>query len=51
MNKITINEKTIGEEYPCYTIAEAGANHDGNLEKAKKLIDAAKNSLGKYVFK
>ena len=44
MNEIIINGKRIGDENPCYTIAEAGANHDGNLEKAKKLIDAAKNA-------
>ena len=41
MSKIKINEKYIGEDFPCYTIAEAGANHDGELEKAIKLIDAA----------
>lgn len=38
---IKINNKKIGDDYPCYTIAEAGANHDGSLEKAFKLIDAA----------
>ena len=26
---------------PCYIIAEAGVNHNGNLELAKELIDAA----------
>jgi N,N'-diacetyllegionaminate synthase len=41
MPKIKINEKYIGEDFPCYTIAEAGANHDGELKKAIKLIDAA----------
>ena len=41
MPKIKINEKYIGEDFPCYTIAEAGANHDGELNKAIKLIDAA----------
>ena len=41
MSKIKINEKYIGEDFPCYTIAEAGANHDGELNKAIKLIDAA----------
>ena len=44
MNEIIIDGKKIGKNHPCYTIAEAGANHDGDLEKAKKLIDAAKNS-------
>jgi len=41
MPKIKIDNKTIGDDNPCYTIAEAGANHDGELEKAFKLIDAA----------
>lgn len=39
--EIKINRKKIGDKNPCYTIAEAGANHDGSLEKAFKLIDAA----------
>jgi len=39
--KIKIANRTIGENNPCYTIAEAGANHDGKLDKAFKLIDAA----------
>jgi len=41
MPKIKINDKLIGDDEPCYTIAEAGANHDGTLEKALRLIDAA----------
>ena len=44
MPKIKINDKYIGEDFPCYTIAEAGANHDGELKKALKLIDAAKEA-------
>lgn len=28
----------------CFVIAEAGVNHDGNLDKAKRLVDAAKES-------
>ena len=42
--EIKIDNKKIGENNPCYTIAEAGANHDGSLEKAFKLIDAAKEA-------
>ena len=41
MNYIKIGDRKIGKNFPCYTIAEAGANHDGNLTKALKLIDAA----------
>ena len=44
MSKIKINQKYIGEDFSCYTIAEAGANHDGELKKALKLIDAAKEA-------
>ena len=36
-----VDNKIIGDDNPCFTIAEAGANHDGVLEKAIKLIDAA----------
>lgn len=42
MKTIKIDGKLIGGDNPCYTIAEAGANHDGELSKALKLIDAAK---------
>jgi len=28
MNKIRIDNKIVGDDFPCYTIAEAGANHD-----------------------
>lgn len=32
----------IGESYPTYFIAEIGANFDGDINKAKRLVDAAK---------
>ena len=44
MREIKIGNKKIGQKNPCYTIAEAGANHEGELEKAFKLIDAAANA-------
>ena len=44
MRKINVDGKNIGDDYPCYTIAEAGANHEGEVEKAFQLIDAAKES-------
>ena len=44
MKKICIGKKFIGEGYPCFTIAEAGANHEGDIKKAFQLIDEAKNS-------
>jgi sialic acid synthase SpsE len=36
-----INGTRIGPGYPCFVIAEAGLNHNGNLEWAKRLIDVA----------
>lgn len=42
--EIKIGNKCIGENYPAYFIAEIGANFDGDLNKAKRLIDAAKES-------
>ena len=44
MKEIKIDGKVIGGNNPCYTIAEAGANHDSDLKKAFKLIDAAKEA-------
>lgn len=41
MEKIKIINKQIGEGEPVFIIAEAGSNHDGSLEQAKKLIDIA----------
>ena len=35
-------EKVIGENEPCFIIAEAGVNHNGSLETAKRLVDVAK---------
>lgn len=40
--EIKIGQKWIGEKYPTYFIAEIGANFDGSIAKAKRLIDAAK---------
>lgn len=35
---LQIDGKKIGEHHPVYFIADIAANHDGNLERAKKLI-------------
>ena len=37
-NLIKIGSRVIGEEHPTYFIADIGANHDGNLKRAKNLI-------------
>ena len=44
MVEIKIGSKIIGENSDCFLIAEAGANHEGSIEKALELIDEAKNS-------
>ncbi len=42
--KIKIENKLIGEDEPCFIIAEAGINHNNSLDMAKKMIDVAKES-------
>lgn len=41
---ITVGDKKVGADFPTYFIAEIGANFDGSIEKAKRLIDAAKEA-------
>ncbi|MCC6214420.1 MAG: N-acetylneuraminate synthase family protein [Polyangiaceae bacterium] len=36
-----IHGRRVGDGEPCYIIAEAGSNHNGSLEAALRLIDAA----------
>ncbi|MCC6176783.1 MAG: N-acetylneuraminate synthase family protein [Chloroflexi bacterium] len=38
---IEIEGRTIGEGHPCYVIAEAGVNHNGDPQLAKRLVDIA----------
>lgn len=38
---IAIATHRIGPDYPCFVIAETGINHNGDVETALKLIDAA----------
>jgi N,N'-diacetyllegionaminate synthase len=44
MEIISINGREIGVGAPCFIIAEAGVNHNGDPETARKLIDAAVES-------
>jgi len=44
MEKIKIGNKWVGEGEPCFIIAEAGVNHNGDIKIAKKLIDIAKEA-------
>ena len=42
--KVKIANRLIGEGEPCFIIAEAGVNHNGDVNLAKKLIDVAKGA-------
>ena len=44
MAEFYIQEKPIGENHPCFFIAEISANHLQDLNRALKLIDEAKNA-------
>ena len=41
VEKIKIGNRFVGDSEPVYLIAEIGINHNGDLQIAKKLIDAA----------
>jgi N-acetylneuraminate synthase/N,N'-diacetyllegionaminate synthase len=41
MNEVEIAGRKVGPGHPCFVIAEAGVNHNGYLELAKKLVDVA----------
>jgi len=40
-NNIKIGNKIIGDNQPCFIIAEIGINHNGSIKTAKELIDLA----------
>lgn len=39
-----INGRKIGNDEPTYFIADIGANHDGDIDRAMKLVSLAKES-------
>lgn len=41
METIQIGSRLVGRGQPCYIIAEAGINHNGQLDLAKQLVDIA----------
>ena len=44
VRKLQIAGRAVGEREPCFIIAEAGVNHNGDINMAKKLIDVAKEA-------
>jgi len=42
--EISIGNRKVGDGHPAYIIAEAGINHNGDIELAKQLIQAAKHA-------
>ena len=40
-NEFAIGTRRIGAGHPCFVIAEAGINHNGDTEIARELVDAA----------
>jgi N-acetylneuraminate synthase/N,N'-diacetyllegionaminate synthase len=44
MRKVKIEHKSVGYGEPIFIVAEAGVNHNGDVDLGKKLIDAAKDA-------
>lgn len=42
MKEFKIQKRIIGDNQPCFIVAEAGINHNGDLNIAKKMVNAAK---------
>ena len=38
---ITVSGRPVGPGHPCYVIAEAGSNHNRDLDTARRLVDVA----------
>lgn len=41
---VPLDHRLVGDDQPVYIVAEIGINHNGDLENARKLIDAAANA-------
>jgi N-acetylneuraminate synthase len=41
MNSVKIGGSVIGDDQPCYVVAEIGINHNGDIDLAKRLISVA----------
>lgn len=41
IKKVKVTDRYIGEDEPCFVIAEIGANHNNDVSQAKELVDVA----------
>jgi len=41
MKRVQIGNRRVGPEFPVFVVAEIGINHNGDLDLAKRLVDAA----------
>jgi N-acetylneuraminate synthase len=41
MSTVRIGSRQVGDDQPCFVIAEIGINHNGNIDTAKRLISVA----------
>ena len=41
MSTVKVGNRLIGDDQPCYIIAEIGINHNGDIDLAKRLISVA----------
>ncbi len=42
--ELRIGDRMVGDGHPTYVVAEIGINHNGSIEIAKRIIDAAKHA-------
>ena len=52
---IQLGKRVIGDGQPCFIVAEAGVNHNGSIEQAKKLVEvqvvtSSSNNIFTYFF-
>ena len=41
MGSVWIDDRLVGDDQPCFIVAEIGINHNGDIELAKQLIGVA----------
>ena len=41
MNRVRIGNRLVGDDQPCFIVAEIGINHNGDIDLAKRLISVA----------